>query len=213
VIDDDQEMRVAIAGTLERAGYVVIQGATAAEALTLTRAYHPAMVLLDVVLPDGDGMDIARQLKEDPELIGVFIVLLSGAKVSPEDQSRGFIQGLADGYIIHPVSPKVLCGWIEAFLRLRTTQEALREAAKEREKLIRELQFALDNIKTLQGLIPICANCKKIRDDKGYWSQVEEYIAGHTDAKFSHGVCPECAKKLYGDLYNKVLEKQNKKKK
>ena len=67
-------------------------------------------------------------------------------------------------------------------------EEVLQEAAKEREKLIKELQYALDNIKTLQGLIPICSNCKKIRDDKGFWNQVEEYIMAHTDAKFTHGI-------------------------
>jgi PAS domain S-box-containing protein len=128
LIDDDNEMRTATAGTLERAGYKVIQGATAAEALTLTRAHHPAMVLLDVVLPDGDGMDIARELKTDQDLVDVFIVLFSGAKVSPEDQFKGFKEGLADGYIIHPVSPKVLCGWVEAFLRLRSTQLKLRDS-------------------------------------------------------------------------------------
>jgi PAS domain S-box-containing protein len=77
----------------------------------------------------------------------------------------------------------------------------------EREKLIKELQFAIDNIKTLQGLIPICANCKKIRDDKGYWNQVEGYIMEHSDATFTHGVCPDCAKKLYGDLYEKAIKK------
>ena len=76
----------------------------------------------------------------------------------------------------------------------------------EREKLIKELQYALDNVKTLQGLIPICASCKKIRDDKGFWNQVEGYISQHTDAKFTHGICPDCAKKLYGDFYEKTLK-------
>jgi PAS domain S-box-containing protein len=90
-------------------------------------------------------------------------------------------------------------------------EEVLQEATKEREKLIRELQYALDNIKTLQGLIPMCANCKKIRDDKGFWNQVEGYLMAHTDAQFTHGICPECSKLLYGDLYEKALEKQNKK--
>jgi PAS domain S-box-containing protein len=85
----------------------------------------------------------------------------------------------------------------------KRAEEALREGAKEREKLIRDLQFALDNVKTLQGLIPICSSCKKIRDDKGYWNQVEEYIIGHTDATFTHGICPDCAQKLYGDLHKR----------
>jgi PAS domain S-box-containing protein len=93
----------------------------------------------------------------------------------------------------------------------KRVEEVLQEDAKEREKLNKELQSALDNVKTLQGLIPMCANCKKIRDDKGFWNQVEGYIMKHTDATFTHGVCPDCAEKLYGDLYEKALEKQKKK--
>lgn len=70
----------------------------------------------------------------------------------------------------------------------------------EREKLITELRDALDQIKTLSGLLPICANCKKIRDDKGYWNQIETYLHKHSHAKFSHSICPDCAKKLYPDF-------------
>lgn len=72
-------------------------------------------------------------------------------------------------------------------------------AEKECNTLIVELRAALDNIKTLKGLLPICAECKKIRDDKGYWNQIENYIQAHSDALFSHAICPECMKKLYGD--------------
>lgn len=71
----------------------------------------------------------------------------------------------------------------------------------EREMLIEELQEALASVKTLGGLLPICASCKKIRDDEGYWSQVEQYIAKHTDAKFTHGICPECGKKALEEYY------------
>ncbi len=78
---------------------------------------------------------------------------------------------------------------------------AKRLAAAERERLIAELQEALSKVKTLSGLIPICASCKKIRDDRGYWNQVEAYIGKHSDAKFSHGICPDCAKKLYPELF------------
>ena len=72
-----------------------------------------------------------------------------------------------------------------------------RQAEEEREKLITELQQALSEVKALSGLLPICSSCKKIRDDKGYWNQIEAYIAEHTEAQFSHGLCPECARKLY----------------
>lgn len=71
----------------------------------------------------------------------------------------------------------------------------------DREQLIKKLQDALDKIKTLRGIIPICASCKKIRDDKGYWNQLENYIKEHSEADFSHGICPDCAKKLYPKFY------------
>jgi PAS domain S-box-containing protein len=76
-----------------------------------------------------------------------------------------------------------------------------RAAECERERLVGELQAALGKVKTLSGLLPICASCKKIRDDKGYWNQLEGYIRDHTDATFTHGICPECARALYPDYY------------
>ena len=75
-----------------------------------------------------------------------------------------------------------------------------KRAEEEREALISALREALANIKTLSGLLPICASCKKIRDDSGYWSQIEAYIQAHSDAVFTHGICPDCASRLYGDI-------------
>lgn len=75
-----------------------------------------------------------------------------------------------------------------------------RRAEEEREKLIIELQDALEKVQTLSGLVPICANCKNIRDDKGYWNKIESYLQKYSEVKFSHGICPECAKKLYPDM-------------
>jgi hypothetical protein len=74
----------------------------------------------------------------------------------------------------------------------------------EREKLIRELQHALAEVKKLSGFLPICASCKKIRDDKGYWNQIEEYIRTHSEAEFSHGLCPDCTRVLYPDFFRKT---------
>ncbi len=71
---------------------------------------------------------------------------------------------------------------------------------EEWERLIRGLQEALAKVKTLSGMLPICASCKKIRDDKGYWNQIESYLLEHSEAEFSHGFCPECMKKLYPDF-------------
>jgi PAS domain S-box-containing protein len=76
-----------------------------------------------------------------------------------------------------------------------------RQARAERERLILELQDALSKVKTLKGLLPICASCRKIRNDQGYWTSVEAYILQHSDAEFTHGICPDCARKLYPDFY------------
>ena len=87
---------------------------------------------------------------------------------------------------------------VESFLDIRDRKQA----EEEREKLIKVLQDALSKIKTLSGLLPICSSCKKIRDDKGYWNQIEAFIRDHTEAEFSHSICPECAKRIYPNLYN-----------
>jgi hypothetical protein len=81
-----------------------------------------------------------------------------------------------------------------------------KRAEAERERLIKELQDAIADIRTLSGLVPICASCKKIRDDKGYWTQLEAYLQAHSQARFSHGVCPDCMKKLYPDFIQKKNE-------
>ena len=77
-----------------------------------------------------------------------------------------------------------------------------RQADKDKSKLIIQLQASLSEIKMLSGLLPICSSCKKIRDDKGYWNQIESYIREHSEAEFTHRICPECSKKLYPDFYN-----------
>lgn len=74
-------------------------------------------------------------------------------------------------------------------------------AEKEKEKVIKELQTALSEVKTLSGLLPVCSQCKKIRDDKGYWNQIDTYLSSHTKVSVSHSLCPECAKNLYGDQH------------
>ncbi|MBN2232395.1 MAG: sensor with HAMP domain protein, partial [Deltaproteobacteria bacterium] len=86
--------------------------------------------------------------------------------------------------------------------RVKERTASLKAAKDNAERLVVELETALDRIKTLRGLLPICANCKRIRDDKGYWHQVEAYIKAHAEVDFSHGICPECYAKLYPELIN-----------
>jgi|GEM_PF-1788773 len=127
-VDDDADVLRATQRILEEAGFHVLTGATAAEALELTQRHHPALVLLDVMLPDGSGVDVARQLKSDPALADVFVILFSGTKVSSDNQARGLAEGLADGYMVRPLRRPELLARIDAFLRIRETQRALRES-------------------------------------------------------------------------------------
>jgi PAS domain S-box-containing protein len=99
------------------------------------------------------------------------------------------------------ISPiRDIAGRVTHYVAVKEDITARKQNEAERDQLIRDLQDALANVKSLSGLLPICASCKKIRDDEGYWSQVESYIQKHSDATFTHGICPDCIKKLYPDL-------------
>jgi PAS domain S-box-containing protein len=107
--------------------------------------------------------------------------------------------------VISPIKNDL--GIVSRFLAIKEDITERKEAEAEREKLILELQEALADVKTLGGLIPICSSCKKIRDDKGYWNILEAYLMKHSDAKFTHGICPECMVKLYPDIVNNKSDK------
>jgi hypothetical protein len=94
-----------------------------------------------------------------------------------------------------------LIGGVELALDV-TERKRLEE---EKEKVVIDLEKALSQVKKLSGFLPICASCKKIRDDRGYWRQVEEYISDHSEALFSHGICPDCIRKLYPDIADEIL--------
>ena len=142
LVDDDPDIVWTTTRMLVDAGYLVVNGFTAAEAMFLARRHRPALVLLDVELPDGNGLEVARQIKLDPELAGVFVVLVSGARISPQDQADGLKNGLADGYIIRPFSRIDFLARIEAFLRIRSAQEALRRS----EQRFRQMAATIEEV-------------------------------------------------------------------
>ena len=100
-------------------------------------------------------------------------------------------------------------GGILGFRQIKLSEQERRRAEEERERVILQLQDSLAKIKTLSGLLPICSSCKKVRDDKGYWTQIEAYISDHSEAEFSHGLCPECAKKLYPEYIDDIKKETN----
>lgn len=192
VVDDDPDVLFATVRIVKSQGYQVLEAASGSECRQQVRQHQPDLILLDVVLPDVDGVELCREIKSDPIFRGTYIILLSGMKTASNEQAEG-LDGGADGYIARPVSNRELKARVNAMVRIL-------KAERERDQLIEELQEALEKIKVLSGLLPICSYCKKIRDDKGYWNQVESFIETHSDALFSHSICPDCAKTYYPDL-------------
>jgi DNA-binding response OmpR family regulator len=142
------------------------------------------LVLLALGVPDSHGLDGVVRIREIADSTPVVVL------TSLNDERVGLraVQKGAQDYLTK--------GELSAKLLLRAMRYAI-----ERKKLLRELALALDEIKKLSGLLPICAGCKKSRDDKQYWNQVEAYIKTHSSAQFSQGVCPDCSRKFYPELF------------
>ncbi len=149
------------------------------------------VVLLDLGLPDAPtGLDTFK--KAHAHAPQVPIIVLTGH--DDDEFAIEAVQKGAQDYLVKGQVTGVLLG--------RSIRYAI-----ERQKLLMQQEQSAKEIKTLRGFLPICANCKKIRDDKGYWTQIETYISTRTEAEFSHGICPECAKKLYGEFFDKIGKK------
>lgn len=170
IVDDDPDVVFTTSLILEGGGYLVLSGTSAADAAALTRSHRPALVLLDVEFPDGNGVDVARQIKLDPDLASVFVVLLSGKRITPEDQAEGLRSGLADGYIVRPLSKVDFLARIEAFMRIRAAQELLREKNAELERfnytVSHDLKSPLVTIQGFAGLLEQSLGARMDERDK-----------------------------------------------
>ncbi len=199
ITDDSPDILLMYSIVLKRAGFEVLEASTGQECLNAVRTHHPDIVLLDVMLTDMTGVEVCRQIKTDKDLEGTFVILISGIQVSSENQAEGLDVG-AEAFITRPISNKELLARIRVGERIKRAEDALREKEIQQQTLISQLKEAIAEIKTLKGCIPICASCKKIRDDQGYWDQLEEYISKHTNAVFTHGLCPECAEQYLAEV-------------
>jgi len=198
VVDDTKENLRVLVDALGREGYTVRPALNGEIALEAARKEPPDLILLDIIMPGMDGYQVCHALKADARLKDVPVIFISALN-EVGDKVKGFKTGGVD-YISKPFQMEELLARVETHLMLRNLQKELEEKNTDLQQLNRELSVALEEIKTLRGIIPICSHCKKIRDDTDSWQRLEEYISNHSEAKFSHGICPDCAEKHYPDL-------------
>ena len=192
-VEDEPVTQSTIAAMLERQIRSVLRAGDGREGLEAFKARRPELVITDIRMPVMSGLDMAREIKLLAPRTHVIVT-------TAHNDTEFFLDAIdigIDQYLLKPIDRDRLFAAIRKPQEVLGLERTIRFKNREQKKLIKELQVALQNIKTLQGLIPICASCKKIRDDKGYWNQIEAYISEHSSAEFSHGICPDCAKKIY----------------
>ena len=178
IADDDRMSTMMLGRTLEQWGFEVVvahDGIAAWE--RIVGDAPPELAIIDWMMPGIDGIELCRRIRATPLPSPVYVILLT-ARTSRQDLVAG-LEAVADDYLGKPFDPD------ELRARIHVGQRTLGLIA---------------NIKRLTGLLPICSYCKRIRSDTDYWEQVEGYITEHTDARFSHGICPECLEKALAEV-------------
>ncbi|HEV2118145.1 MAG TPA: response regulator transcription factor [Terriglobales bacterium] len=188
IAEDDAFYRRVLQSVLGEEYEVIMaeDGARAWEMLQSEGA--PRLALLDWQMPGLDGLEVCRRVRADPARDGFYLVIAT-VRQSLGDVLAGFEAGASD-YITKPFHAQELRARLRVGARVVELQAALASR-------VAQLQEALSRVKQLQGLLPICSYCKRIRDDHDYWQQVETYMSEHSQATFTHGICPECYEKFF----------------
>ena len=183
IVDDVPENLTVLKQMLEEQNYRVRPAINGEIALRAVNSSPPEIILLDIRMPEMDGYEFCRRLKSVEKTRSIPVIFIS-ALDELNDKVKAFSLGAVD-YIAKPLQEEEVIARVKTHLTIRRLQQSLEEKNN-------NLQKAMGEIKALQGIIPICAWCKKIRDDEGFWKQVEVYFTERSDVMFSHGVCPDC---------------------
>ena len=192
VADDDVISRKLVTTHLQKWGHDVLavdNGTDAEDALRSNPDVR--LAVLDWMMPGKDGVEVCAAIKQNQGRPFVYVLMLT-AKTQKEDLVRALDAG-ADDYVIKPFDAA------ELKARVRAGERIIHLESNLQAKII-QLEQALAHVRRLQGIIPICAWCKRIRDDQDFWSSVEEYFAEHSSAEFTHGICPDCRQKQVNEL-------------
>ncbi|MDA3791004.1 MAG: response regulator [Desulfobacula sp.] len=199
LIVDDERFNLKVLTEFLHEDYKIMAVRTGEQALKAVQGSSlPDLILLDIMMPGIEGYEVCKKIKQDEKTSHIpiiFVTVISEAM----DAAKAFEFGAVD-YITKPFNPVTVKARVKTHIQLNNT--------------MRNLEAALKDVKKLSGLLPICSNCKKIRDDKGYWSQIEAYIRDHSETEFSHGICPGCSDELYGkeDWYIEMKKEKSQKK-
>ena len=199
VVEDDTSVATVLQTRLESFGYricgVVSSGAAAIDAAF---RHHPDLVLMDILLEgEMNGIEAAHEISSRSDVPIIFLSCLG-----ERDVIDSAIRTNPYGYMVKPYDNNELRSAIEiALVRHR--------ASREQERLVQQLEKALLEVKKLSGLLPICASCKKIRDGQDHWHQIEEYISDRSEVDFTHGLCPQCLREYYPQLFNGEEERSD----
>jgi phosphoserine phosphatase RsbU/P len=206
IVDDSPDQHLLLRSILTKAGHDEILAADSARAAFATLnldgpqvSMNVDLILMDVLMPDIDGVTACRRIKQQARLRDIPIIMVT-AQNDLNNLKEAFLAGAMD-YINKPVNQVELLARVSSALTLKKEMDCRKKREAELCRSNEELQRALSEVKVLRGLIPICASCKKIRNDGGFWQQLEEYIGEHSEAEFSHGLCQPCLKKLYPGVY------------
>ena len=176
-VDDTPEQLQLLAKILEGDGYQPVLAVGGLEALAYVAKEKPDLILLDVLMPGLDGMKVCRSLQADPATWDIPVIFLT-CKSDADDILAGFQAGAVD-YVAKPFRIPELLARVRVHVDLRRARQEIR---------------------TLRGILPTCAHCKRIRDHQGTWHTLESYLTEHTEARFSHGICPGCIPAYFPDF-------------
>ncbi|MBV5340227.1 MAG: response regulator [Deltaproteobacteria bacterium] len=202
LIVDDEPVNIQILTGALKSEYNIIKAFNGCDAIALVKEHHPDLVVLDVMMPCLDGFEVCRIIKSDEAFVDTPVIFLTGM-----DTPEGEIQGLGLGgidYLAKPVNLDLLRLRVRNYIELKKRSDLVREQRDLLARKNEELEAVLARVKQLEGVIPICMHCKSIRNDSDSWQQLEAYISDHTDALFSHGICPTCLAQYYPGVAEKI---------
>jgi len=202
IVDDSPDQHRLLRSILTKEGHadiVAVDCANTALSMLSLDSGGPSvsfdLILLDIHMPDLDGITACRRIKQQDHLRDIPLIMITGTSNS-QHLNEAFLAGAMD-FITKPVKPLDLLARVGSALTLKHERDCRREREADLRHSNEHLQQALKEVKVLRGLISICASCKNIRNDGGFWQRLEEYLCEHSEAQFTHGLCELCIKKLY----------------